>query len=186
MSLLQSIASSKEKIVNLEKKIPLEEHKKRILDIDEIMSNPAIWSQSNKTTELLKERQKLDKLIKNITSFKDISEYLYEYVHTFPNELSDYQKDILELESKVKAFEIEQMFSDPVDNSPAILSIAAGAGGLEAANWVTMLLRMYSRYIDSFGFKAEIIDFKSSEEHSGICTDSVSLRITRRFCIWLF
>jgi peptide chain release factor 2 len=69
------------------------------------------------------------------------------------------------------------MMKDPIDDSPAILSINAGAGGLEAANWVTILLRMYSRYADSYKFKIELLDMKPSEENGGICTDSVSIRI---------
>lgn len=58
--------------------------------------------------------------------------------------------------------------------------------GLEAANWVTILLRMYSRFIEYNGFQAEIIDFSASENHSDICTDSVSLRITGPFAYRLF
>jgi peptide chain release factor 2 len=94
-----------------------------------------------------------------------------------PEELDSAAHTILSLSQEINSFEFKLMMQDPIDDSPAILTINAGAGGLEAANWVTMLLRMYSRYADSYKFKVEILDMKPSEEHSGICIDSVSIRI---------
>jgi peptide chain release factor 2 len=82
--------------------------------------------------------------------------------------------------------EFKQMMKDPVDDTPAIIAINAGAGGLEAANWVTMLLRMYMRYADSQGFKVELLDEKPSEEHSSICTDSVSIRVDGPYAYGFF
>ena len=76
--------------------------------------------------------------------------------------------------------------SDPIDNTPAIISISAGAGGLESANFVTMLLRMYSRYADANGFKIEMLDEKKSEDHSSICTDSVSIRVEGEYAYGYF
>ena len=66
---------------------------------------------------------------------------------------------------------------DPVDESAALLSISAGAGGLEAANWVNILLRMYLRYAEAHGYQTEILDEKRSEEHSSICLDSICIRV---------
>jgi peptide chain release factor 2 len=49
-----------------------------------------------------------------------------------------------------------------------------------------MLLRMYTRYADSQGFKVEILDEKPSEEHSAICTDSVSIRVDGPYAFGFF
>jgi peptide chain release factor 2 len=95
--------------------------------------------------------------------------------------MEDFQSGLKLLEQNLTDFEFRQMMKDPVDDSPAIMTINAGAGGLEAANWVTMLLRMYSRYADSYKFKVELLDMKPSEEHSSICTDSVSIRVEGPF-----
>ena len=54
--------------------------------------------------------------------------------------------------------EIETLLSGPHDNAPAILEVNAGAGGDEANDWAAMLLRMYLRWADRKGFKAEIIN----------------------------
>ncbi len=53
---------------------------------------------------------------------------------------------------------------DPDDKNNAIISINAGAGGTEAQDWVEMLFRMYTRWIERKGFKIEIIDYQAGDE----------------------
>ncbi len=54
--------------------------------------------------------------------------------------------------------EIETLLSGPHDDAPAILEINAGAGGTDANDWASMLLRMYLRWAERHNFKAELID----------------------------
>ena len=70
--------------------------------------------------------------------------------------------------------EIQTLLSGPHDAAPAILEINAGAGGTEANDWASMLLRMYLRWVDRHGFKVEIMDEVAGEE-AGI--KSTTLRI---------
>jgi peptide chain release factor 2 len=109
--------------------------------------------------------------------FQDQIIFYEECAVSLPEELEINFNVLSTLLQDLSALEFKQMMKDPIDDSPAILSINAGAGGLEAANWVTILLRMYSRYADSYKFKIELLDMKPSEENGGICTDSVSIRI---------
>jgi peptide chain release factor 2 len=124
----------------------------------------------------MKERQKLLELVEKLSSFKDSINYYNELYHLSPNDVE--HNEVADIEAKLLEFEFQQMMSDPVDDSPAILTISAGAGGLESANWVSMLLRMYGRYADNYKFNVELLDMKHSEEHSDICIDSVSIRIS--------
>ena len=63
--------------------------------------------------------------------------------------------------------EFQRLLSEPEDPSSAILSINAGAGGTESCDWVAMLMRMYGRWAQGRGFKAEIIDILPGEEAGG-------------------
>lgn len=65
---------------------------------------------------------------------------------------------------EVDNWELTQLLSGQYDNSPAILSIAAGAGGTDASDWANMLLRMYSRWAEQNGYKAELTDLSENEE----------------------
>lgn len=171
------INSCKEKVKSLEGMISTKEHKMRIDEIDEICADPSIWNDPKKAATLMKERQKLADLLSRLSYFQEQSKFYSEFAMFAGNEIDTMLDDIEKLHLEITQFEFKQMMSNPVDDTPAIISINAGAGGLEAANWVTMLLRMYSRYADANGFKIELLDMKPSEEHSAICTDSVSIRI---------
>ncbi|MBI2343652.1 MAG: peptide chain release factor 2 [Deltaproteobacteria bacterium] len=64
----------------------------------------------------------------------------------------------------VERFEFRRMLSGPHDHGDAIVQINAGAGGTEACDWAAMLLRMYARWADTQGFRAELVDFTPGDE----------------------
>ncbi|MBV9080055.1 MAG: peptide chain release factor 2 [Elusimicrobia bacterium] len=72
------------------------------------------------------------------------------------DELSKLQKEIVDLE-------IQALLGGPHDASPAILTVHAGAGGTEAADWAEMLLRMYLRWAERKGLEAEIADILAGD-----------------------
>jgi peptide chain release factor 2 len=157
--------------------IPIRQYQIRIDEIDHHVNSSNIWEDPKKAAALMKERQKLSELITKLQYFQDQVSFYHECAFSLPEELDANFNLIWTLHQELSSLEFKQMMKDPIDDSPAILTINAGAGGLEAANWVTMLLRMYSRYADSYKFKVELLDMKPSEEHSSICTDAVSIRI---------
>ena len=185
-NILQMIHSCQEKSKLLTDMIPIKQHQDRINEIDELMSTGNVWNNPQHAAGLMKERQKLSTLIVTLKYVQDESSALAEYAGWFPAEIDSLSNTVQAFYKEVERFEMKQMFTDPVDDSPAILTISAGAGGLEAANWVTMLLRMYTRYCDSYKFNVELLDHKPSEEHSSICTDSVSFRIEGPFAYGFF
>lgn len=69
-----------------------------------------------------------------------------------------------DLSGRIDLVELECMFTGEHDASNAILTIHAGAGGTEAMDWVSILLRMYLRWVELKGFKADIVDFLPGEE----------------------
>lgn len=73
-------------------------------------------------------------------------------------------RQIPALEKQVKSLSVDLMLDDPDDPNNAIVSINAGAGGTEAQDWAEMLFRMYSRWVEQKGYKAEIIDFQPGDE----------------------
>jgi peptide chain release factor 2 len=73
------------------------------------------------------------------------------------------------LAKRVHELELKRMLSGPADGADAIVSINPGAGGTDAKDWASMLLRMYLRWCERRGYKTEIIDFQESDE-AGIDT----------------
>lgn len=68
------------------------------------------------------------------------------------------------LSRRIEDLEFQLALSGEYDQSNAVLAVHAGAGGTEAQDWAEMLLRMYLRYAEQRGYKAEIVDFSPGEE----------------------
>jgi peptide chain release factor 2 len=177
MNVSQTLKSCQDKLVVLEKMISVEQHQKRLEEIDSTLNGPGLWSDPKMAAGLMKERSKLSELLNSLSSFIEQVQFYTELGSLDPEDLEKEGTTVFILHSKISDMEFTQMMKDPLDVHPAIMSINAGAGGSESANWVSMLLRMYLRYADAHGFQVEFLDRKDSEEHSSICIDSVSIRV---------
>lgn len=111
--------------------------------------------------------EEIKKNIKDVGELKEIldSDGLY-------NEVAD-------IEKKIKEKEKETFFGGKYDKGNTMLSIYSGAGGQDAQDWTAMLLRMYQRYCENKGFKAEMLDESlgevGAEGRKGIKSVSVSV-----------
>jgi len=186
MNTYQKIMACEDKFQAIQKIISIDEFTRRLSEIDHICNDPTTWNDHKAAARIMKERQKISDVISKYTYFKNWVLFFKEIVNELPEEIQSFSQESSTLLSELSAFEISQIFKEESDDLPAILSINAGAGGLEAANWVTMLLRMYARYASNNNFKVEILDTKPSEEHSSICTDSVSIRIEGTYAYGFF
>ena len=84
------------------------------------------------------------------------------------------QSDVDEMERRVSAMEFRRMFNNPADPNNCFIDIQAGAGGTEAQDWASMLLRQYLKYCERKGFKAEILEL-SDGEVAGIKSASIKV-----------
>jgi len=77
---------------------------------------------------------------------------------------SEIQSEIDEVASHLDELELQTAFSSEYDDRNAILAIHAGAGGTESQDWAEMLMRMYLRWAERHGYKAEVLDISPGEE----------------------
>ena len=89
-------------------------------------------------------------------------------------ELNELKNQLTEVEQKIKDLEEESLYSEEFDNHSAVLTVNAGAGGVDAHDWAEILLRMYTRFLDDNDMKYEIEEISSGEE-AGI--KSASIRV---------
>ncbi len=89
--------------------------------------------------------------------------------------LSDLEAEVEDLEKRLADHEFQLALSGKHDKDDAILAIHAGAGGTEAQDWASMLLRMYLRWAEKHGYKADIVDHLDGEE-AGIKRAVVEVR----------
>ena len=90
------------------------------------------------------------------------------------SELSDFNVELKQLEKRLEDLEDESLYVGEFDVHNAVLTINAGAGGVDAHDWAEMLLRMYTRFLQASEYKFEIEEISQGEE-AGI--KSASIRI---------
>ncbi len=78
--------------------------------------------------------------------------------------LADTAAEVEKLQSRFRDFELLFLFSGEHDQNDAIIALHAGAGGTEAQDWVEMLLRMYTRWAESSGYKVQLADVLNGDE----------------------
>ena len=96
------------------------------------------------------------------------------------SELEEIKPQFEEIEQKIIDLEEESLYSSEFDNHSAVLTVNAGAGGVDAHDWAEMLLRMYTRYLDSKEMSYEIEEISSGEE-AGIKSASIRVESFRAY-----
>ncbi len=133
------------------------------------VARPEFWNDNEKAQEVLKERTLLQKLVEDWESaangLEDV-QVMIELGEESEDEeaLAEVREMLPALEKSIGRMEFARMLSGEHDANNAIVSINAGAGGTEAQDWAEILLRMYLRYCERKGFKAEITEYQPGDE----------------------
>jgi len=88
--------------------------------------------------------------------------------------IADAESAILGLRDKAGKLQLESLLSGEADNNDCFLEVHAGAGGTESQDWAEMLLRMYSRWAESRGYKTELME-ESPGEEAGIKSATIKI-----------
>ena len=143
------------------------------------MQSPEVWADKNLSSKLggeIKEiKDNLD-MLKRWTGVLDDAEAALEIQDA--ELITESENALNTLSKEVDSFELRQMLSGEYDEADAILTINAGAGGTDAQDWASMLLRMYMRWAENRGWKVELLD-KLDGEEAGI--KSATIKITGKY-----
>ncbi|HSD67010.1 MAG TPA: PCRF domain-containing protein, partial [Vicinamibacteria bacterium] len=136
------------------------------------------WNDQEKAQKMMRERsgaedtlQSFEKLERDVRELTDLLEMAA--AEKDEGMVADVAQQLPALEASVRALEMKRMLT-PDDDNDAILSISAGAGGVDAEDWADILLRMYLRYCDRKGYKTELID-RSPGQETGISSASIKV-----------
>ncbi len=155
----------------------------KIQDLEQLASQPEFWEN----------REAAQKTLQELDSLKDH----YRQYHQWQASLEDAKAviELLELENdealcveaqanlrhlarELDQWELQQLLSGTYDEKGAVLTINAGAGGTDAQDWAEMLLRMYTRWAETRGYKVQLAEISSGEE-AGL--KSATIEISGRY-----
>ena len=147
----------------------IEGKREALNSLDLRMADPSFWSNQEEAQRTLQEVKTLrawvdpyDKLEAQLKTAQELHELLTESSDTDMEKELDDMIESLDLE--IDAFELKTLMTGEDDWRAAQVEIAAGAGGTEAQDWASMLLRMYTRWADRRGFELELLDESEGEE----------------------
>lgn len=139
------------------------------------MQSPDIWTNSAKVSkigQLIKEKKDI---IDRFNNWNAVIDDCNAALELSDNDLiTDSLNQLRHLSTELEKFELQQLLSGEYDNADAILTINAGAGGTDAQDWASMLLRMYLRWVEQRGWKTELLD-KLDGEEAGIKSATIKI-----------
>ena len=150
----------------------LTDAEKRYLEIEQKLSEPDIFSDTEKYTALMKEYKALTPIIEKFREYKatdkeaaDLKAMLDEPLDADMRELafSEYKDAKAKIEVLLEELKVLLLPRDPNDDKNVMVEIRSGAGGEEAALFAAVLYRMYSMYAESAGFKTSLMSANETE-----------------------
>lgn len=140
------------------------------------MQSPDIWSDKDKSSKIGTHIKEIKEVLERQAAWQSIIDDAFIALDIGDEELINetvIQLDVMEKE--LEKYEISKMLNGEYDTADAILTINAGAGGTDAQDWASMLLRMYMRWAERRGWQIELLD-KSDGEEAGLKSASIQIK----------
>ncbi|HZF84381.1 MAG TPA: peptide chain release factor 2 [Burkholderiaceae bacterium] len=165
--------------VDLRRYLDFDAKAERLRTVNASLEDPAVWNDPKKAQELGKEKKALDGVVVTLDKLtRDLADNteLYEMSKEEGDEagLQAIADEVAALQKDVEALEFRRMFNNPADPLNAFVDIQAGAGGTEAQDWASMLLRQYLKYAERKGFSTTVED-ESPGDTAGIKSATIKV-----------
>lgn len=166
-------------INNNKKNIDFDKLHSELSELEARLQNPEVWSNQNLASELGQKSREIKETLEMFARWDSVIEDAKTASEIGDEELiAESSSSLAELEKELAKYDIQKMLSGEYDEADAFVSINAGAGGTDAQDWANLLLRMYTRWAESRGWKVELID-KSDGEEAGI--KSATIKISGKY-----
>ena len=157
-------------------------------ELDELRksaSSPDLWEDPEKARQVsrrLSRYEGLFEMVEGLERSLEDAEVLLEMAAEAgdPTTRSEALAELGSVSSILDRLELESLYYDEYDESDAILSVHAGAGGVDAQDWAQMLVRMYQRFLGDAGFDVTVEEVTEGEE-AGIKSATLTVKGDRAY-----
>ncbi|GDX93313.1 peptide chain release factor 2 [Planctomycetia bacterium] len=141
----------------------------RIQEINDRMSHSDFWGDQERARQVMDELRKLKSVaapLRELATSGDDLQVLMEFAEDDASgeNMSELRSAAERLAVEVDKVELQTTMSRPEDASNAYVTVQAGEGGTDSADWAQMLMRMYARWAERRGFEVEEVDMSPAEE----------------------
>ena len=155
----------------------------RAEELDRLLGQPGVWDDPNRARDLAREASEHHELITTWDKLerraRDLIE-LDELAEDDPELQEQVTKEQQMIASELRRRELDLLFTDPYANHNAVMTLSVGQGGVEAQDWVQMLMRMYLKWAERRGFETETLDTSPGDE-AGLKSATFILRGPRAY-----
>ncbi len=147
---------------NFKKSFGISEKEEKLKKLTEESLDPQLWDNQNKARQVMQDLSDLKSELDEVASLDEEIQIISELTNS---ETSDELfREVAKIEARLNKIKLKTYLSGVNDKKNATLSIHAGQGGTEAMDWVSMLTRMYLRFFERRGWKADVLDQTDGEE----------------------
>ncbi len=166
--LRQDLASLRQTFAAIAAVLEPELLKQQVAELESQASDPNLWDDQAKaqkvTGELSRLKSKLEKISSLAAAIEDVDVLIEMSTEAGDSSLeSEVESEISKLRSQLDALEIETLLNGEYDARGAVVTIRSGAGGDDATDFAEMLMRMYLRFAEKQGIKAQVLDVSYAE-----------------------
>ncbi|WP_447005855.1 peptide chain release factor 2 [Saccharothrix isguenensis] len=154
---------------SIEAVMDLDSLRAQVADLEEAAARPDLWDdqeQAQKVTSQLSHKQGELRRITTLRERLDDLSIMYELAEDEGDEgsLAEADTERAKLRDEISSLEVRTLLSGEYDERDALVTIRAEAGGIDAADFAEMLLRMYSRWAERHGYGVDVFDTSYAEE----------------------
>ncbi|GAB2640883.1 peptide chain release factor 2 [Nocardia goodfellowii] len=156
----------------VESVLDIEELRRRIDELEHQAADPELWNDQDHAQQVTSELSHAQGELRRVEELRqrlDDLPVLYELAegeegHAHVQALADADAERAALHVDVEAMEVRTLLSGEYDKRDALVNIRSGAGGVDAADWAQMLMRMYIRWAERHKYTVEVYDTSYAEE----------------------
>jgi peptide chain release factor 2 len=163
------IATLDTTLTTVERVIDVDGLRGRIEKLEHEASDPHLWddqTRAQRVTSELSHAQGELRRVEELRQRLDDLPVLYELAaeEGAADELAEADAELQKLREDIEAMEVRTLLSGEYDEREALVTIRSGAGGVDAADWAEMLMRMYIRWAEQHNYPVEVFDTSYAEE----------------------
>lgn len=163
------LESNEGELRDLKDALGYEHLKNEIEELEAKTAAPGFWDNAESSQKILQKTGKLKNTVETYEKLCSSYDDLLVLIEMGDEEedlslVGEITENLEEFEKGLGALRLQTLLTGEYDNNNAILTFHAGAGGTEAMDWVSMLVRMYTRWSERHGFKVQLLDFLDGDE----------------------
>ncbi len=174
------LAELRERLAAARGFLDLETKQAELGELRKKAASPGLWDdpdQARAISRRLSRYENLFEMVGGLDSKLEDSEVLLEMAEEAGDEASRREAltDLADVSGELDKLELESLFFEEYDDADAILSVHAGAGGVDAQDWAEMMARMYQRFLSDQGFSVTIEEVTEGDE-AGVKTVTMTVK----------